>query len=291
MKKKILYIDMDGVIADFEKSVLSYCNDLNTAEEYQDLKKRDAKIDTICNTNLDFFHNLFPYEGAIDAVHILFDLYEVYFLSTPMWDVPHSFIGKRIWIEKYFGALGKKKLILTHRKDLNMGDYLVDDRTRNGAGQFKGKHIHFGTDEFPNWEVTLKYLQKNAEDNDKSLNHLNENSKFLFLDDIRHPQDAYQYTQQIMFLQKKWEIVQNYDEFIEWITKNGLPSFISFDHDLADIHCTSSHNEKTGYECAKWLVDYCLDNNFDCPKFYCHSMNPVGRDKINSILIQFSSCR
>jgi 5'-nucleotidase len=52
-------------------------------------------------------------------------------------------------------------LILTHRKDLNIGDYLVDDRLRNGAGEFQGKLIHFGTDEFPNWEVTLKYLEQN----------------------------------------------------------------------------------------------------------------------------------
>ena len=94
----------------------------------------------------------------------------------------------------------------------------------------------------------------------------------------------------------------NYNEFIEWITKNGLPDFISFDHDLADMHYTTYHLsttkewqdaqlhiEKTGYECAKWLVDYCLDNNFDCPKFYCHSMNPVGKDKINGLLEQFSN--
>ena len=132
--------------------------------------------------------------------------------------------------------------------------------------------------------------------------------KFLFLDDIRQPSDAFEHTQQTMFLEKKWEVVTNYNEFIEWITKNGLPDFISFDHDLADMHYTTYHLstndekskewqdaqlhiEKTGYECAKWLIDYCLDNNFDCPKFYCHSMNPVGKDKINCLLEQFSNYR
>ena len=131
-------------------------------------------------------------------------------------------------------------------------------------------------------------------------------SRFLFLDDIRYPYDAFEHTQQIMFLQKKWEVVKNYNEFIKWITKNGLPELISFDHDLGDTHYMSSHlrtdsekskewqdahvhTEKTGYECAKWLIDYCLDNNLKCPKFYCHSMNPVGRDKINSILEQFTN--
>lgn len=131
---------------------------------------------------------------------------------------------------------------------------------------------------------------------------------FLFLDDIRHPHDVYRYTQLTMFLQKKWEMVRSYNEFVEWITTNGLPYFISFDHDLADIDYTFSqlstdnekskewqeaqmHAEKTGYKCAKWLVDYCLDNNLNCPKFYCHSMNPVGKDKINGLLNQFSTYR
>ena len=136
----------------------------------------------------------------------------------------------------------------------------------------------------------------------------NINGRFLFLDDIRHPHDVYRYTQQTMFLQKKWEIVRSYIEFVQWITINGLPDFISFDHDLADVLYNSSHlstddenlkeeedvqrhTEKTGYECARWLVDYCLDNNLNCPKFYCHSMNPVGKDKINGLLNQFSTYR
>jgi hypothetical protein len=114
------------------------------------------------------------------------------------------------------------------------------------------------------------------------------NCRFLFLDDIRFPYDVYEYTHQPIFLQEKWEIVRDYNDFIEWITKNGLPDFISFDHDLADIQ---NNTEKTGYECAKWLVDYCLDNNLGCPKFYCHSMNPVGRDKIKGLLDQFSTFR
>ncbi|MFV7235165.1 cyclic-phosphate processing receiver domain-containing protein [Flavobacterium sp. ZB4R12] len=150
---------------------------------------------------------------------------------------------------------------------------------------------------------------KNEINKNKALDKtLAVSGRFLFLDDIRHPYDAFEHTKQTMFLQKKWEVVKNYNEFIKWITKNGLPELISFDHDLADIHYTSSHlltnyekskgwqdaqvyTEKTGYDCAKWLIDYCLDNNLKCPKFYCHSMNPVGKDKINSILEQFSTYR
>jgi len=162
MGKKILYLDMDGVVADFEKSILNYCPELHTAPEYANNKRKDAKIDLICATEPEFFHNLFPLEGAIEAVAQLFPLYDLYFLSSPMWGVPESYIGKRIWIEKHFGVLAKKRLILSHRKDLHIGDFLVDDRTRNGAGDFKGFHIHFGTTAFPDWKTTLAFLIENC---------------------------------------------------------------------------------------------------------------------------------
>lgn len=126
-------------------------------------------------------------------------------------------------------------------------------------------------------------------------------NKYLFLDDIRKPQDAYVYTKQPMFIEQQWDVVRNYNEFVNYIETNGLPDFISFDHDLADSHYTPEHLwddyekskewqdqqvhiEKTGYECAKWLTEYCLTNNVKCPNWYCHSMNPVGKDNINILL-------
>jgi hypothetical protein len=56
----------------------------------------------------------------------------------PTWEVPRIIYGwvKRIRIERYFGKLATNRLILTQRKGLNIGEYLVDDRTWNGAGEF-----------------------------------------------------------------------------------------------------------------------------------------------------------
>jgi 5'(3')-deoxyribonucleotidase len=51
----------------------------------------------------------------------------------------------------------KKRLILTHHKNLLVGDYLIDDRTKNGAGQFN-EHIHFGAKGFETWDKVLAYL-------------------------------------------------------------------------------------------------------------------------------------
>lgn len=123
----------------------------------------------------------------------------------------------------------------------------------------------------------------------------------LFLDDIREPIDAYSYTNESMFELWDWIVVRDYNKFIEYIEVNGMPDFISFDHDLADSHYTPEylwldynaskewqdkqiHKEKTGYECALWLVNYCLDNKIKLPNYYSHSMNPVGKDKIIALL-------
>jgi 5'(3')-deoxyribonucleotidase len=143
---KTLFIDMDGVIVDFMQSV----------KNHPEFEKYKNEIDALP----DVFLNAFPMEFAIDSVGKLMNCgkYEVYIASTAPWGNINSLTHKRIWIEKYFGEKLKKRLILTHRKDFLMGDYLIDDRTKNGAGEFKGELIHFGTDKFPDWDSVLEYL-------------------------------------------------------------------------------------------------------------------------------------
>lgn len=115
-----------------------------------------------------------------------------------------------------------------------------------------------------------------------------ETKRLLFLDDIRSPKDAYHYTKQEIFGREDWHIARNYREFIGWILENGLPEMISFDHDLADVEKTSQDFvEKTGYDCAKWLIGYCMDYGLELPQYYCHSMNPVGKQNIESLLNNF----
>jgi hypothetical protein len=130
---------------------------------------------------------------------------------------------------------------------------------------------------------------------------------YLFLDDIRNPIDAFSYTKQKMFIDENWDVVRNYEEFKNYIIQNGIPSMISFDHDLADSHYQPKHlwtdydkskewqdqqihTEKTGYECAKWLIEYCTENNLKLCSYFCHSMNPVGKDNIINALTNFTKC-
>lgn len=104
-----------------------------------------------------------------------------------------------------------------------------------------------------------------------------------------------------------WDIVRSYDEFVKVIKENGIPKFISFDHDLGvspattqsdiDLYNTIIHrslqgNEidyklipaKTGYHCAQWLVQYCMDAKFPIPPYTVHSMNPIGAENIRSLM-------
>ena len=63
------------------------------------------------------------------------------------------------WAKKHLGDAIYKRLIFSHNKHLNEGHFLIDDRPhRNGAGDFKGELIHFGSDKFPNWDHVLGYL-------------------------------------------------------------------------------------------------------------------------------------
>ncbi|HLV50533.1 MAG TPA: cyclic-phosphate processing receiver domain-containing protein [Flavobacterium sp.] len=70
--------------------------------------------------------------------------------------------------------------------------------------------------------------------------------------------------------------VRSYAEFVTYIETNGLPDFISFDHDLG--------LQESGFDCAKWLVNYCLDHKVKLPDFTVHSQNPVGKKNIESLL-------
>lgn len=108
---------------------------------------------------------------------------------------------------------------------------------------------------------------------------------YLFLDDIRFPKDV----KWIDIPSQNWQIVRSYDEFINFIEKNGIPYFISFDHDLSSEHYSNSETdelEKTGFHAAKWLIEYCIENNLEIPEYAVHSMNPIGKQNIISIMEQ-----
>jgi hypothetical protein len=114
----------------------------------------------------------------------------------------------------------------------------------------------------------------------------------LFLDDYRIPEEAHQYMLNKIYLTYDWVVVENYDEFVDCVTKMGMPRCVSFDHDLSELDYSEQETptyddllrEKNGFHCAKWLIDYAIDNNVDIPEeIHYHSMNPVGRLNMKSL--------
>lgn len=125
----------------------------------------------------------------------------------------------------------------------------------------------------------------------------------LFLDDVRFPKDCVTYMQRelkaktLMYAEQDWHIVRSFKEFVAYITRNGLPDFISFDHDLGYLsyidvdvkngYTTVEGKEFTGYHCAIWLINYCMDYGVKLPDYAVHSMNTVGKQNIEGLLSNF----
>ena len=148
--KKIIYVDMDNVLVDFKTGIQKL--DENTINVYE------GRLDEVPN----IFSLMEPYPNARDSVHKLSKKYDLYILSTAPWLNPSAWIHKLEWVHKHFAkekdSLFYKRLIISHHKNLNSGEYLIDDRPNNGAKDFKGEWIYFGSQNFPNWDTVTEYL-------------------------------------------------------------------------------------------------------------------------------------
>jgi 5'(3')-deoxyribonucleotidase len=146
MNKQILYFDMDNVLVDFKSGIDKLSQD--------DLIIYKGRYDDVPG----IFSLMEPMDGAIDAFDALSVKYDVYILSTAPWENPSAWSCKIKWVKKHLGDRAYKRLILSHNKNLNKGDYLIDDRTANGAGDFDGELIQFGSGLFPDWNSIKDYL-------------------------------------------------------------------------------------------------------------------------------------
>jgi hypothetical protein len=118
----------------------------------------------------------------------------------------------------------------------------------------------------------------------------------LYLDDIRTPNND------------DWCVVRNYDEFVAHIKLRGLGVYevITLDHDLGDTAQREYYNnvspnyqldynnilEKTGLDCAKWLVAESMNSKIPLPQIYTHSANPIGSANIMGYVNNYlKNCR
>lgn len=154
--KKILYIDMDNTLVDFPSGIARLSD--------EDTAKFDGHFDDAPG----IFALMDPLPGALAAYQELSARFDTYILSTAPWHNSTAWHDKVLWVQKHLGLTSEtaayKRLILSHHKNLNRGDYLIDDRSANGAGMFEGEWLQFGTDAaFPTWASVTDYLLSNGE--------------------------------------------------------------------------------------------------------------------------------
>ena len=158
MKRKIIFIDMDGVIVDLGKNIENWFERFpHLIDKYKNYPDHIPGI----------FRDPSPIENAIESIKILSksEKYDLFIATSSPWGNPDALTDKRYWIEKHFGHIFHKKLFTTHHKNLLLGDYLIDDRKKNGAGEFKGTLIDFGWDfenkkfnNYKNWSEVLDFF-------------------------------------------------------------------------------------------------------------------------------------
>lgn len=153
--KRILYIDMDNTLVDFEARLEGI--DPVLRDRY---RGREDELPGL-------FALMPPVTGAIEAFHELAALFDTYILSTAPWHNPSAWQHKVEWVHVHLGidrgTPAYKRLILSHHKNLNLGDFLVDDRpTKNGADRFGGEVIAYGSESFPDWPAVVSHLRERA---------------------------------------------------------------------------------------------------------------------------------
>lgn len=144
-----VFVDMDGVLCDFEGGIEKYRQTLPDVKYPQ--------------SNSGFWSNLAPITGALVGLESLLGMQhlDVYIATAPSYRNPICYQEKREWIERHFSLSLCKRLIMIRQKHFLWGDFLIDD-CESGAGQdrFGGNFIHFGSKSYPNWISIVNFFEK-----------------------------------------------------------------------------------------------------------------------------------
>lgn len=137
-RKKRIFITLDNVLAD------------SLSEE----DKQDYEIPEMIIDRID------DIPEAINAISEFKKYFDLYLLITDPCDNSSVLSDKVKWITHNLGCMFKEHIIITCRKDLCKGDYLIDGQGNNGASDFEGEWIRLGSKCYPDWHTVALYLYK-----------------------------------------------------------------------------------------------------------------------------------
>lgn len=137
-RRKRVFVNMDNVLADSLSE-----------EDKQDYEMHKMIIDRIDDI-----------PEAINAISEFKKYFDLYLLITDPCDNSSVLSDKVKWITHNLGSMFKEHIIITCRKDLCKGDYLIDGQGNNGASDFEGEWIRLGSECYPDWHTVALYLYK-----------------------------------------------------------------------------------------------------------------------------------
>ena len=124
----------------------------------------------------------------------------------------------------------------------------------------------------------------------------------LFLDDVRVVKDAVIHKLNRKLIKESkipavdWLIVRSYDDFVKTVKEKGVPNVVSFDNDLSQEqtgYFVRNHEKNdfnvdvyndNGISCARFLIQYCKEQNKPLPTYYVHSANYHAVDFIENLM-------
>ncbi len=144
---RIIYVDMDGVLCDFEAAMD---------------RGRKARPDILYPQSVaGFYRELVPIPGAVEAMATLSKSAgaDLYILTAPSVYNPLCYTEKRLWVEDQLGFDMTHKLIICPDKSLLRGHFLIDDHA-SGRGQdrFEGTLVQFGSAAYRDWNAVMDFL-------------------------------------------------------------------------------------------------------------------------------------
>ncbi len=96
-----------------------------------------------------------PAPSVQKAVRLLIEHYQVYFVA------PASlYATTESWLTEYIGIPAWRHLIVTWRRDLLYGDYLIMKKEGNSEDNMLATVLEYGSDTFKTWDAIIDYFEK-----------------------------------------------------------------------------------------------------------------------------------